>query len=137
MFQNVAVQVGQRLSVNDRVGNLIDTGRLEARFHISDGQYGRLTSTSQGVIGRKARVIWRVGQREIVLNAAVARIPETVRHPGNIVYGAEDGRLAPRRAEIVGRVGNDVLLRGELSDGERLVTTQSVAIAPGLRVELR
>ncbi len=184
VFQNVAVQVGQRLSVNDRVGNLIDTGRLEARFHISDAQYGRLTSTSLGVIGRKARVIWRVGQREVVLNAAVARVgaqidaasgggelfahiedrdaasslrpgafvevlipdrtyanvarvPETVLHPGNVVYGVEDGRLVPRRAEIVGRAGNDVLLRGELSDGERLVTTQSVAIAPGLRVELR
>ena len=184
VFQNVAVQVGQRLSVNDRVGSLIDTGRLEARFHISDAQFGRLTSTSLGVIGRKARVIWRVGQREVVLNAAVARVgaqidaasggvelfahiddrdaasslrpgafvevlipdrtyanvarvPETVLHPGNVVYGVEDGRLVPRRAEIVGRVGNDVLLRGELSDGERLVTTQSVAIAPGLRVELR
>ena len=184
VFQNVTAQAGQRLSVNDRVGSLIDTGRLEARFHISDAQYGRLTGTSRGVIGRKARVIWRVGQRELVLNAVVARVgaqidtasggvelfarienreaaaslrpgafvevlipdrvyagvarvPETVLHPGNVVYGVDDGRLAQRRAAIVGRVGNDVLLRGELSEGERLVTTQSVAIAPGLRVELR
>lgn len=184
VFQNVTAQAGQRLSVNDRVGSLIDTGRLEARFHISDAQYGRLTGTSQGVIGRKARVIWRVGQRELVLNAVVARVgaqidtasggvelfarienreaaaslrpgafvevlipdrvyarvakvPETVLHPGNVVYGVDDGRLVQRRAAIVGRVGNDVLLRGELSEGERLVTTQSVAIAPGLRVELR
>ena len=67
----------------------------------------------------------------------MARVPETVLHPGNVVYGVEDGRLVARRTEIVGRVGNDVLLRGGLSDGERLVTTQSVAIAPGLRVELR
>ena len=184
VFQNVTAQAGQRLSVNDRVGSLIDTGRLEARFHISDAQYGRLTGTSQGVIGRKARVIWRVGQRELVLNAViarvgaqidaasggvelfarienreasaslrpgafvevlipdrvyarVARVPETVLHPGNVVYGVDDGRLVQRRAAIVGRVGNDVLLRGGLSEGERLVTTQSVAIAPGLRVELR
>ena len=184
VFQNVTAQAGQRLSVNDRVGSLIDTGRLEARFHISDAQYGRLTGTSRGVIGRKARVIWRVGQRELVLNAVVARVgaqidtasggvelfarienreaaaslrpgafvevlipdrvyagvarvPETVLHPGNVVYGVDDGRLAQRQAAIVGRVGNDVLLRGELSEGERLVTTQSVAIAPGLRVELR
>ena len=184
VFRNVAVQVGQRLSVNDRVGSLIDTGRLEARFHVSDAQYGRLSATAEGVIGRAARVIWRVGQREVVLDAAVARVgaeidtasggielfariedrdaasslrpgafvevripdrayanvarvPETVLHPGNVAYGVEDGRLVARRPEIVGRVGNDVLLRGGISDGERLVTTQSVAIAPGVRVELR
>ena len=69
--------------------------------------------------------------------ANVARMPETVLHPGNVVYGVEEGRLAVRQTEIVGRVGNDILLHGGLSDGERLVTTQSVAIAPGLRVEIR
>ena len=184
VFLNVTAQAGQRLGVLDSVGNLIATGRLEARFHISDAQYGRLTSTERGVIGRRARVIWRVGQRKLDLNAVIARVgaqidtasggvevfariedreavsslrpgafvevripdrtylnvvrvPETVLHPGGIVYGVEDGRLVQRRAEIVARVGNDVLLRGELADGERLVTTQSVAIAPGLRVELR
>lgn len=184
VFQNVVVQVGQRLSVNDRAASLIDTGRLEARFHVSDAQYGRLSGTDRGVIGRAARVIWRVGKREVVLNATVARVgaqidaasggielfariqgaaaaaslrpgafvevripdriyanvarlPETVLHPGNIAYAVEDGRLVARRADVVGRVGNDVLLRGELSDGERLVTTHSVAIAPGVRVEIR
>ena len=184
VFQNITAQAGQRLGVLDSVGNLIATGRLEARFHMSDAQYGRLTSTDRGVIGRRARVIWRVGQRKLDLKAViarvgaqidaatggvelfariedreaasslrpgafvevlipdrvyadVARVPETVLHPGNVVYGVEDGRLVARRTEIVGRVGNDVLLGGGLSDGERLVTTQSVAIAPGLRVELR
>ncbi len=184
VFQNVTAQAGQRLSVLDSVGNLIATGRLEARFHISDAQYGRLTSTDRGVIGRRARVIWRVGQRKLDLKAVIARVgaqidtgsggvelfariedpeaasslrpgafveihipdriyanvarlPETVLHPGNVVYGVEDSRLVARNTEIVGRVGNDVLLRGGLSDGERLVTTQSVAIAPGLRVEFR
>ena len=184
VFRNVTAQAGKRLGIADSVGNLIDTGRLEARFHISDAQYGRLTSTDRGVIGRPARAIWRVGQRKLVLKAViarvgaqidaasggvelfariedreaalslrpgafvevhipdrvypdVARVPETVLHPGNVVYGVEDGRLIARRAEIVGRVGNDVLLRGELTEGEPLVTTQSVTIAPGLRVELR
>ncbi len=184
VFRNVTAQAGKRLGIADSVGNLIDTGRLEARFHISDAQYGRLTSTDRGVIGRPARAIWRVGQRKLVLKAViarvgaqidaasggvelfariddreaalslrpgafvevhipdrvypdVARVPETVLHPGNVVYGVENGRLVVRRAEIVGRVGNDVLLRGELTEGEPLVTTQSVTIAPGLRVELR
>ena len=184
VFMNITAQAGQRLGVLDSVGNLIATGRLEARFHMSDAQYGRLTSTDRGVIGRRARVTWRVGQRKLELEAViarvgaqidtasggvelfaqiedrdaastlrpgafvevhipdrvyanVARVPESVLHPGNVVYGVEDGRLVARKAKIVGRVGNDVLLRGGLTDGERLVTTQSVAIAPGLRVELR
>ena len=184
VFRSVSAQLGQHLGVLDSVGTLIDTDSLEARFHISDVQYGRLTGNNQEVIGRNARVIWRAGQREVVLNAVVARIGaqvhaasggvelfarienldaaaslrpgafveillpdrtyrdvasvrETVLHPGNIVYGVEDGRLVQRRVEIVARVGNDVLLRGELSGGERLVTTRSAAIAPGLRVELR
>ena len=184
VFRGVTTQVGQRLGANDSVGTLIDTGSLEARFHVSDAQFGRLAGAGQGVIGRTARVIWRVGQREFVLNAVVARVgaqidtasggvelfariengdaaaslrpgafvevfipdrtyngvarlPETVLHPGGVVYGVRDGRLVQRRTEVVARVGNDVLLRGDLSDGDRLVTTQSVAIAPGLRVELR
>ncbi|MDE0052641.1 MAG: efflux RND transporter periplasmic adaptor subunit [Gammaproteobacteria bacterium] len=184
VFLNVTAQAGQRLDTAESVGSLIATGRLEARFHLSDAQYGRLTSTERGVIGRKARVVWRVGQRRLDLKAVVARVgaqidtasggvelfarienreaasslrpgafvevhvpdriyanvarvPETVLHPGNVVYGVEDGRLVARQSKVVGRVGNDVLLRGGLSNGERLVTTQSVAMAPGLRVELR
>lgn len=184
VFHNITAQLGQRVGALDSVATLIDTASLEARFHISDAQYGRLTGTSQGVIGRKARVIWRAGQREVVLDAVVARVaaqidaarggvglfariehpglatslrpgafvevvipdriyegvarvPESVLHPGSIVYGVKDGRLVQRRADIVARIGNEVLLHGELSDGERLVTTRSAAIAPGLRVELR
>ena len=155
VFMNVTAQAGQRLGVLDSVGNLIATGRLEARFHISDAQYGRLTEHGKGVIGRRARVTWRVGQRKLELKAViarvgaqidtasggvelfariedreaasslrpgafvevhipdrvyanVARVPETVLHPGNVVYGVEDGRLVARKAKIVGRVGNDV-----------------------------
>ena len=184
IFRDTTVQVGQRLGVNDKIGSLVDTGRFEARFHIPDALYGRLTGTNQGIIGRTARIIWRAGSRETALDAVVervgaqidpasggvelfariedpeaasllrpgafvevlipdqsyanvARVPETVLHPGNIAYAVEDGRMVPRRTEIVGRVGNDVLLRGEISDGERMVTTQSVTIAPGLRVEVR
>ena len=184
VFRNVTAQVGQRLGVADSIGSLIAVDRLEARFHLSDSQYGRLMSTDQGAIGRRARVVWRVGQQTLQLKAVIARVgaqidtasggvelfariedkvaalslrpgafvevhipdriytnvakvPETVLHPENVVYVVEDSRLVLRRTEIIGRVGNEVLLRGGVSDGEQLVTTQSVAIAPGLRVELR
>lgn len=184
VFRGIGVQVGQLLRVDDKIGSLIDTSRLEARFHVSDAQYGRLIGTEQGIVGRGAQVIWQAGQREIVLEAIVeragaqidaatggvelfaritdtevashlrpgafvevvmpdryygnvAQVPETVLHPDNIAYAVVDGRLFPRRVEIVARVGNDILLHGEIADGEFLVTTQSAAMAPGLRVEIR
>ena len=184
VFWGIGAQVGQRLSVNDRIGSLIDTGRLEVRFHVSDAQYGRLIGTEQGIVGRSAQVIWQVGQARTVLDAIVervgaqidaatggvelfarimdgesashlrpgafvdvvipdrsyadvARVPETVPHPGDIAYAVVDGRLVPRPIEIVARVGKDVLLQGDITEGELLVTTQSAMIAPGLRVEIR
>ncbi len=184
VFRGTGVQVGQRLRVDEEIGRLIDTSRLEARFHISDAQYGRLIGTEQGIVGRRAQVIWQAGQKEVVLEAIVerveaqidattggvelfarvtdteavshlrpgafvevvipdrsysdvAQVPETVLYPGNIAYAVVDGRLFPRRIEIVARIGNDVLLHGEVADGEFLLTTQSATIAPGLRVEIR
>ncbi len=184
VLRDTAAQVGQRLGVNDKVGGLIDTSRLEARFLIPDAEYGRLAGTDRGIVGRTARVIWRAGRQKLRLDAViqrvgaridpgsggvelfariddgdaaaslrpgafveilvrdrsyamVARVPETVLRPGDVAYGIEDGRIVPRQTEIVGRVGNDVLLRGDLSDGERVITTRSAAIVPGLRVEAR
>ncbi len=184
IVRDAAVRAGQRLGVNDRIASMIDAGRLEARFHISDTQYGRLDGGGAELAGRKVRVIWRAGQREVVLDATVerigarieaasggvelfariangeaagslrpgafievlipdrlyagvARVPETVLRTDDTVYAVEDGRLVERRVTLVGRVGNDVLLRGDIADGMRLATAGSAAFAPGLRVEAR
>ena len=66
----------------------------------------------------------------------VAKLPETVPHPVDIAYAVLNGKLVPRRAEIVARVGKNVLLRQEIGDGELLVTTRSATMTPGLQVQL-
>ena len=68
-----AAQVGQRLNVNDRVATLIDARRLEAKVQLPAAAFGRLTA-DRGLIGREARVTWRVGATEISYDAVVERI---------------------------------------------------------------
>ena len=53
------------------------------------------------------------------------------------VYVVVDGRLAARTVEIVGRSGNDVLVRGAIKDGERIVAETFPEIGPGVKVEIR
>jgi multidrug resistance efflux pump len=67
---------------------------------------------------------------------AVARLNENALY-GDVVYVVVEGRLVARKVDVVGRVGNDVLLRGALKTGDQAVTTRFAQIGPGLRVEVR
>ncbi len=67
----------------------------------------------------------------------VAQLPESVLFEGNTVYVIEGERLQKRKVELVARVGNDVLLRGEISNGDRIVVTRIAEIGPGQKVEVR
>lgn len=69
---DVNAQLGQRLSVNDRVARLIGAGQLEARGHLSDTQYGRLVADG-GLEGRPAKVTWQVGNDMLAYDAVIAR----------------------------------------------------------------
>jgi len=64
----------------------------------------------------------------------VARIPAAAVSGGNHVYVIEDGRLALREISVHRRVGEDMLVSGELGDGDRLVTTLFPEAGPGARV---
>ncbi len=68
--------------------------------------------------------------------AGVVRLNESALH-GTVVYVAVEGRLEAREVEVVGRVGDDVLVRGGLNNGDRAVTTRFAEIGPGLKIELR
>lgn len=67
----------------------------------------------------------------------VVQLPESALYGAGLVYVVVDGRLQTRRVEQVGRVGDDVLLRGELADGDVVVVTQYAEIGPGQRVSAR
>ena len=66
-----------------------------------------------------------------------ARLPETALIGGDTVYAVVDGRLEPRLVELLARVGNDVVVVGEIADGERIAATRFPEIGPGVKVGVR
>ena len=72
-----------------------------------------------------------------VVYRQVARLPEAALHGQSHVFVVVAGRLEKRRVELVARIANDVLLRGEIRDGDRVVVTRYSEIGPGAKVEVR
>ncbi|SLN25632.1 efflux RND transporter periplasmic adaptor subunit [Oceanibacterium hippocampi] len=68
--------------------------------------------------------------------ADVARLPESALHEGDRVYVVRDGRLEPRDVTVVARMGDDMLVRGALDDGDQVAVTRFTGIGPGLKVEI-
>jgi RND family efflux transporter MFP subunit len=67
----------------------------------------------------------------------VVRLPGSAVHGGERVYVVRDGRLEERAVEVAARYGDDMLVRGDIVAGERVVTTRFAEIGPGLKVEVR
>jgi len=66
-------EIGKLVSVNDRIATLVATGRLEARFSLSESQYGRLAEREE-IVGREVEVVWRAGDTLITRPATITRI---------------------------------------------------------------
>ncbi len=66
----------------------------------------------------------------------VFRLPEEAVFDDQRVYAVRGGRLEARRVEVAGRTGGDLFVRGEISDGERILITRFTEAGPGVRVEI-
>ena len=66
----------------------------------------------------------------------VARLPDSALH-GDTVYVVVGDRLAARRVEVVAYHGEDIVVRGDLVDGDRVTITRFTEIADGVKVEVR
>lgn len=66
----------------------------------------------------------------------VARLPLRALFSGDTVYVVADGRLEPRPVTVAARDGADLLLRGALQQGDRVVLTRFPEIAAGLKVSV-
>lgn len=66
----------------------------------------------------------------------VTRLPQTALY-GDRVYVIEDGRLKGRTVDLVGGAGGHILVRGEIAEGDKVMTTRLSAAADGVRVEER
>jgi len=71
--RDVAANLGKQVGVNDRIATLIDADRLEARFSVTESQYGRLIAAKEPVIGRPVVITWRVGDEKLSFKARIAR----------------------------------------------------------------
>ena len=61
------------MSTSDAVARIIDAGSLEAKFELSDRDYGRLFNATGGLLGRSAKVHWNIGTEQLTFNAVISR----------------------------------------------------------------
>ena len=66
----------------------------------------------------------------------VFRLPDDALIDSQFVYVAADERLMRRPVTVAGRVGNDILVRGEIADGDQVVARTFPEIGPGLKVSV-
>lgn len=138
--------IGKRLTVNDRIARLLDLDRLEVRFHLSDGEFGRLAGGKpgeNGMAGRDAYVLWRVGERDLVYPAMIDRIGGEIdaasggiRAYASVASGADGVPLRP--GAFVEVVLADQLLKGAVVLPESaLHQGHTVYVENGGRLEAR
>ncbi|MBL4667167.1 MAG: efflux RND transporter periplasmic adaptor subunit, partial [Sneathiella sp.] len=183
-LSNISVELGKRIDAKDPVAKIIDATHMEAQFHLSNQQYGILLDSPKGVIGRKVKTTWSVGQSSHTFGGEIARIGSEIKsetggveiyavlnntaelqllRPGafvdvtlnsisfenavqlpdhavfedNIVYIVEDGRLQPRKIEILSHDGTNLIVGGDLNAGDKILTSRFAEVGPGIKVEVR
>ncbi len=112
--------------------------RVAARVTSSSGGvvvYARIADPTDGVPIRPGAFV-RVEVSDVAYQGVI-KVPSQAVYDGRVVYVVEDGRLAPRDISIAGVDGESVLIRGDLGDGARIVTTRLSAPGPGIAVEER
>ncbi len=130
LLNDVSVDLGKQLGVNDKVAEIIDTTSLEVRFTLSKSQYGRLIDAGEILKGRTVEVSWQVGNGTLKYTATVERVGaeidsttggvdvyavidtdiNTLLRPGAFVWT----RLADRKYEQVFRAAESALYGDEV-----------------------
>jgi len=67
-------EIGRLMNVNDLAVSMYETGHLEARFVLSDRQYGDLALDSEGFTGREVEVVWHVGGEPVRFKGKIDRV---------------------------------------------------------------
>jgi len=66
----------------------------------------------------------------------VAELPASALFDGDTVYAVEDGRLVERQVALVADRGRQILVQGDLTAGEPILTSRLAEVAPGLKVQI-
>ncbi|MEM8811396.1 MAG: HlyD family efflux transporter periplasmic adaptor subunit [Pseudomonadota bacterium] len=67
------VEVGRALTVNDVVATLYEADSLEARFQLTDQQFGEILAEAGTVAERPVDIIWRVGDEPVQVPGRIIR----------------------------------------------------------------
>ncbi|WP_145999162.1 efflux RND transporter periplasmic adaptor subunit [Oceanicoccus sp. KOV_DT_Chl] len=73
VIDEVAAELGARLSTNDKVALVIDAQRLEVRFSLSNAQFGRILQQRGTVVGQAVDIRWQVGEQQYRYRGVVDR----------------------------------------------------------------
>ncbi len=71
---DVTSQVGRMVSANDKVATLIDRDWIEARFSLTDEQFGRIVAAEGSLVGRNVEVEWILGESTFTYSATIDRV---------------------------------------------------------------
>lgn len=73
-IHNASIEAGQFMNANSTIATLLDQQKIDVKFTLSDGQYGRIIAQDGTIIGRKIQAIWKIGQIEKVFDAVINRV---------------------------------------------------------------
>jgi membrane fusion protein, multidrug efflux system len=74
----VNAEYGKNIDARDKVARLIDASQLEARFLLSDSQYGLLVANTAGIIDRPVTVRWVSGETVVSYVGKVSRLSSEI-----------------------------------------------------------
>ena len=66
----------------------------------------------------------------------VVRVPQSALYEDDTVYVVADERLSGRKVNVVGADGSFVFLRGELADGDAILTSRLLQAGEGIKVRI-
>ena len=75
---DVQSQEGRMVGANDKIATLIDHDWIEAKFTLSDEQFGRILGGADALEGRDVNVIWSLGNKQIDYPAVIERVAAQV-----------------------------------------------------------
>jgi RND family efflux transporter MFP subunit len=73
IVQSSAAEIGKNAGASDVLVSLYDDTAMEARFTLSDAQFGRLIASDEGLVGRPVKAVWSVGGRDYEFDGQIAR----------------------------------------------------------------
>lgn len=65
----------------------------------------------------------------------VVRVPNTALYEGDTVFAVTNERLDPRKVEVAGTSGSEILIRGPIKDGDEIVITRMSTPGKGVLIK--